>query len=200
MQTQHSRKAQISRQAIYRHQLDLYGYELLFRSSREETGAVDGDSATAHVILHFSEQNLGQIAEEGLAFINLTGNFIREGHCRSLPKERVVLEVLEDVGADPAILGELGRLSAEGYRIALDDFVYERNLEPLIQTADIVKIDVLATRREAIRDLVDALGGFDVKLLAEKVETVEEYEFCRNLGFDYFQGFLFSRPEPVDAK
>ena len=142
MSTESVTEAYVSRQPIYRSKMDVYGYELLFRDSgsTDEAAIVDGDRATAQVILNFIEIGLEQIVGRDLAFINLTRNFILEGHCASLPKDRVVLEVLENVTADPEIVESLQKMSQQGYVIALDDFVYDESLRPLVELADITSV------------------------------------------------------------
>ena len=202
MSTESVTEVYVSRQPIYRSKMDVYGYELLFRDSSATDRAVivDGDRATAQVILNFIEIGLEQIVGRDLAFINLTRNFILEGHCASLPKDRVVLEVLEDITAVPEIVESLQKLSRQGYIIALDDFVYDESLRPMVELADIIKVDVLGVDREALEQQVSTLKDFNVKLLAEKVETQEEFEFCDELGFEYFQGFFFCKPKLIQGK
>ena len=202
MSTESVTEAYVSRQPIYRSKMDVYGYELLFRDSGAADRAVivDGDRATAQVILNFIEIGLERIVGPDLAFINLTRNFILDGHCASLPKDRVVLEVLKDVTADSAIIQSLQQLSRQGYVIALDDFVYEERLRPLVELANIIKVDILGVDRNALERHVSALKDFKVRLVAEKVETLEEFEFCEGLGFEYFQGFFFCKPKLIQGR
>ena len=201
MNTGSATAAYVSRQPIYRKHMDVYGYELLFRdSATDRANVVDGDSATAQVILNFIEFGFDEIIREHLAFVNLTDNFILEGHCRSLPKDRVVLEVLEDVTAAPEIVRALRKLKDEGYIIALDDFVYDESLRPLVELANIIKVDVMATDRAGLEKQVPLLQKFNVRLLAEKVESQDEFDFCSALGFDYFQGYFFCKPKLIEGK
>ena len=202
MSTESVTEAYVSRQPIYRSKMDVYGYELLFRDSGAADRAVivDGDRATAQVILNFIEIGLERIVGPDLAFINLTRNFILDGHCASLPKDRVVLEVLKDVTADSAIIQSLQQLSRQGYVIALDNFVYEESLRPLVELANIIKVDILGVDRNALERHVSALKDFKVRLVAEKVETLEEFEFCEGLGFEYFQGFFFCKPKLIQGR
>ena len=193
--------AYVSRQPIYTKRIEVYGYELLFRdSATNQANIVDGESATAQVILNFIEFGVNEIVGDHPAFINLTRDFILEGHCEALPKDRIVLEVLEDVTAEPEIVKELRRLKHKGYMIALDDFVYEESLRPLVELADIIKVDVMATDRDALEPIVSNFNKFNVRLLAEKVETQDEFDFCSDLGFDYFQGYFFCKPKLIAGK
>ncbi len=194
--------ALVGRQPIYGREVDVFAYELLFRNSEvNQASFVDGDMATAQVMLNaFMEIGIDNIVDQHLAFINLTRGFIVAGHCFALPKDRVVLEVLETVEVDEDVITALTRLSKEGYRIALDDFVYHESLQPLVDLADIIKIDVMELDRETIKEHVRILRQQPVKLLAEKVETHEDFEFCKELGFDHFQGYFFCKPKIIMVK
>jgi len=110
------------------------------------------------------------------------------------------MEVLEDVPVDAELIEAVRRLSALGYTIALDDFIYHDRLQPLVEIADIIKVDVLALDRAAVQEHVAILSQHKVKLLAEKVETQDEFKYCRDLGFDYFQGYFFCRPEVIKGQ
>ena len=193
----------VGRQPIYNEKLDVVAYELLFRGAKSQSTAdfTDGDRATSQVILNtFLEIGLDNIVGPLPAFINLTRAFLVGRHQLPIQKDRVVLEVLEDIEIDEEVLVALRALADRGYTIALDDFVYEHRYKQLIDIADIVKIDVLALGRETLREHVGFLRHHDVKLLAEKVETQEEFEFCRSLGFDYYQGFFFSKPKTISGQ
>jgi EAL and modified HD-GYP domain-containing signal transduction protein len=191
----------VGRQPIYQRHLELFAYELLYRNGNEhQANVLDGDQATAQVLLNaFIDIGLEQVIGDRLAFINLTRGFILGDYCHSLPKDRVVLEVLEDIAAEPRVVESLRRLSARGYLIALDDFMFREDLRPLVAVANIVKLDVLALDRQRLAEHAALLRRSNVRLLAEKVETHEDYEFCKQLGFDYFQGYFFCRPNVVSG-
>ena len=195
----HMDRAFVARQPIYRDGLTVFAYELLFRDSELNQAAfTNGDRATAQILLDtFLDIGLDRVVGSNLAFVNVTRNFLLSDYCSLLPKDRVVLEVPEDTIPDAPLLDSISRLSRDGYQIALDNFVYSELLRPLLEFTDIVKIDIRALDREAIVRQVEALRRFDVKLLAEKVETYEEYMFCEKLGFDYYQGFFFCKPRFV---
>lgn len=193
--------AYVSRQPIYNRNMAVYAYELLFRSGPSSTSAgVAGDRATAEVILNLIDIGLEHIIGNEQAFVNVTRNFLVEGYCRSLPIKSVVLEVLEDIRPDIEVVENLRKLRAEGYQIALDDFVCHDHLRPLVELADIVKVDLLAQDREKIERTFEMLREHDVRILAEKVETQSDYDFCHELGFDYFQGYFFCRPRLIQGK
>lgn len=192
----------IGRQPIFDRKLDVYAYELLFRSgTQNHAGEFDGDQATSQVIVNaFIEIGLDQIVGEQLAFINLTRSFVTSSAPLPFPKERVVLEILENIHPDADVIDGMRSLAAQGYSMALDDFVYNESLRPLLELAHIVKIDLMAIPREHLAEHVRQLRGYNIKLLAEKIETQEEFEHCKALGFDYFQGYFLSRPNIVQSQ
>ncbi len=191
----------IGRQAIFDAQLQIIGYELLYRSSQMNAAIFsDGDAVTARVMLNaFLEIGLDQLVGSHLAFINLTARFLRDQLCEDLPKDRVVLEVLEDIPMEDSVLAAMARLSSNGYMLALDDFEYDETLRPMVEQCHMVKLDVMALGPARLAKHVAALRQFNVKLLAEKIETQEEYESCKSLGFDYYQGYFFSKPVIVEG-
>jgi EAL and modified HD-GYP domain-containing signal transduction protein len=192
----------IGRQPIYDRKLGVYAYELLFRAASDNSAKfTDGDQATSDVIVNtFLEIGLDNIVGDRLAFINLTRAFFVGEHTISLPRDRVVLELLEDIEADEEVVSSVKRLSEQGYNIALDDFIYHESLQPLVQLADIVKIDIMAMDRDEIREHVKALRQHPLRLVAEKVETQEEHDYCMELGFDYFQGYFLAQPKVIQGR
>jgi c-di-GMP phosphodiesterase len=192
----------VSRQPIYRAELSELGYELLFRDSEKNTASFsDSDQATAEVIVNtFMEIGLDELVGRHLAFINFDRNLILGNYCDCLPRERVVLEILETVQPDAALVKKLRDLRAAGYRIALDDFVCCDPYDALLVVADFVKFDVLAMDGAALEAAVNAVRRYPVQLIAEKVETDEQFKRCTELGFDYFQGYFFRRPQLMEGR
>src|SRR3989449_90769 len=192
----------VSRQPIYRTDMAVFGYELLFRDSEINRASFsDGDQATAEVILNtFMEIGLQEVVGQRLAFINFGRNLIMANYCESLPSERVVIELLESVEPDDAVVKRLAQLKSAGYHIALDDFICADPFYRLLESAHFVKLDVLACDQEMIERSVATLKKFPVQLIAEKVETREQFQFCQTSGFDYFQGYFFCRPELVSSQ
>lgn len=192
----------IGRQPIFTSDMQTFAYELLFRSSRENWADIsDGNKATAELVLNaFTEIGLERIVGELPAFINIPGEFLLSGHCYALPKERLVLEILEDVKPTPETLQALKQLRNDGYTIALDDFILAPELLPLVELADIIKVDLMLISKQQLEQHVKILQGYNVKLLAEKVENVEEFELCKKLGFEFFQGYFFGKPCIVEGK
>lgn len=195
----------VARQAIFDIDLNVYAYELLFRSNNQQTdsGVTDsfGDQATSNVINHvFMELGIERVIGNHLAFVNLTRNFILTDDPLPFANDRVVLEILEDIVADNEIVAAAQKLVDQGYIIALDDFIFEESLRPLVKLAEIIKIDLLAISEQDLMEHVALLKKENVKLLAEKVETQEQFQLCKQLGFDYFQGFFFSHPTIIEGQ
>lgn len=189
----------VGRQPIYNRDQQVVAYELLYRAGEDNCAVIDdGDRATTEVIINsVLDIGLEAIVGKYTAFFNLTQSFIRGDHPLPLDSKQVVLELLEDIEPDEEILRGLQQLIAENYTIALDDFEYSDKLIPLLRLAHIVKLEVTNRSREQLQQAIAQLRPYKVKLLAEKVETHEEYALCRELGFDYFQGYFFCKPNIV---
>ncbi len=192
----------IGRQQIFDQKLDIYAYELLFRGNDFDLNHKDGATqATNQVITDtILELGLNTIVGPHRAFINFTTQNILDKTPLHLPKDRIVVEVLENVEIDSRIIANLKELSELGYLIALDDFVFSDEWAPLVEFADIIKLDVLEMGEAKTRELVKRLKAYKVQLLAEKVETYAEYQYLLELGCDYFQGFFFNKPNIVSGK
>lgn len=192
----------VARQPIYHTNMEVYGYELLFRDANAGAANItDGDAATSAVIINsFAEIGIENITQEHLAFINLTRNFATGEHPIDLDRTRVILEILEDIKPDAEVIAGVKRLASLGYTIALDDFIYHPDLEPLIDIAKIIKIDLMQLSRDELKEHVEILKKKPVKLLAEKIETHEEFELCKELGFDYYQGYFFCKPKIIQGQ
>jgi len=192
----------VGRQPIFDRHLEVVAYELLFRSGGANWADItDGEYATSQVVHDaFMEIGLESLVGSKRAFINLTRDFILQDYTAVFPADRVVLEVLENIVVDTELIEAVRALSRQGYMIALDDFVFNEHLRPLVEIADIIKVDVLALDRPALRQNVSRLRHYDVKLLAEKVETRDDLACCRELGFDYFQGYFLCEPDIVTGQ
>lgn len=187
----------IGRQPIFNQKLEMHAYELLFRNCEHANQAplLPGDTATAQVMLNaFGDMNLKDIASDYKVFINFTEGLLLRENLPFFPSRQVVIEVLEDVKVSPALLRALTELRSKGFTIALDDYVFNPSLEPLESYADIIKVDILDVGKALLAKHAQRLKDKGVRLLAEKVETREQFEFCRDIGFDYFQGYFFAKP------
>ncbi len=192
----------VGRQPIFDTTREVVGYELLFRSEgADDAGLPDERRATATVVAgSLTELGLDRLVGPRRAWINVGRTFLLDGLAGTLPPERTVLEILEDQLIDDDLLEVVRDLRRRGYRIALDDFVYTPKAEPLIELADIVKLDVLALGREGVGEQARLLAPRGVVLVAEKVETPEEHAFCAEAGCELFQGYFFCRPEIIRAR
>lgn len=192
----------VGRQPIFDQNMAVYAYELLFRDGdKSSAGTVDGNQASSQVMLNtFAEFGLNSIVGSHRAFINFTRELLLDDSIKVLPCDRVVLEVLEDVRVDEMLVAAVRQLSNQGYLIALDDFIYDADWQPLVEIADIIKLDVLLLKPAEIESHVKLLQPFKAHLLAEKVETREQFMFLKDLGFDYYQGYFLSKPDVVKGK
>jgi len=192
----------VGRQPIYDRHLDCYAYELLYRAGDvAQAGVSDGNQATSQVVYNaVLEIGLDKLVGQRPAFINVTRDFLLSDYTAVIPPNRVVLEILEDVEIDGRLIGAVRRLRARGYRIALDDFIYHPHMQPLVELADIIKIDMLRLDDAQVARHVARLRPYPLKLLAEKVETREQFRRCLGLGFEYSQGYFLCRPEVVKGR
>jgi len=179
------------------------GYELLYRTeeSLNKATITNGDQATSQVIVNsIMDMGLERLVGQHTAFINLTRCFINGQISLPFGPEQVVLEMLEDIEPTEEVIEGLKALEKRGYVIALDDFTYSESHRILLDTAHIVKLDVMGLKPEELELRVKKLKNHNVKLLAEKVETQEEFQHCLSLGFEYFQGYFLCRPEIVEGR
>lgn len=196
----------VGRQPIFNRNSEVIGYELLYRSVQTENSSNvtnNGDFATTQVLLNtFSEIGLENIVGSGFAFINFTRNFLVGKYPIQLPPERVVVEVLEDITIDDQLIDSLKRLKISGFQIALDDIVSSDRVFPFLKTGliNVIKIDLMATNRMLLPDMVNTFKQAGMLLLAEKVETLEDYDQCFRLGFDFFQGYYLCKPNIVKTR
>lgn len=185
----------IARQPILNEHRRLFAYELLYRGMDNE-GEWSGERATASLLsATFLTEGIEVISGSKPCFINFTEDLLLQNVPATFPSNKVIVEVLENTTPTPEILKACQGLRAAGYTIALDDFVYDQSLEPLVALADIIKIDFRILSESEILKTQRRLARFPVKLLAEKVETYDEFRLAARLGFKYFQGYFFSRPE-----
>lgn len=192
----------VARQAINDARGHLYGYELLFRGTAGATSAsLDNDGATTQTILAaFAEFGAAELLGGRPGFINLTRSFLVGALPLPFSPEAAVLEIVENITVDEDVVRGALRLAEQGYRLALDDFVWTPEWEPLLAVADIVKIDVLAMSWDEVMFTVEKCRPHDVRLLAEKVEDAEIYERCVAEGFELFQGYYLGRPETMSIE
>jgi c-di-GMP-related signal transduction protein len=193
----------LGRQPIVGRRRELFAYELLFRpGSHNHATVVDDVHATAAVIKHaFSGLGIDVALGRKKGFINLSEELLMSDIIEVLPPDRVGLEILEDVPITPHVVERCRELRQAGYMLGLDDVVcLNEGLIALLPHMSFVKVDIAVIAEPEIAALVDALRPHNLTLLAEKVETMEQYHFCRSLGFDLFQGYFFAKPTVLTGR
>jgi len=186
----------VARQPIFHRAKNVHGYELLFRSGQKNvyTGT-DGDACTREVIAaSFVDIGLDELTGGQRGFVNFTRNLLLSDVADLLPPDLVTVEILENVEPDDEVVQACKRLKDEGYTLALDDFVVADQGHPLLDLADIVKVDFANTNPEDRKRLAGYLSDKKIKPLAEKVETEEDFQQAEADGYQYFQGYFFSKP------
>lgn len=195
-------EAFVGRQPIVDRDRRVVAYELLFRSSATSQRADFGEKSLAALrVIANTFATLGEEAVLGghLGFFNVTRDVLLADAIFALPKERVVVELLEEIEPDREVTERCRALREAGYRIAVDDWVPEDPRRALLPWADVVKVDLPSVPRRELRRLARSLRGEHRLLLAEKVETREEFAACAAAGFDRFQGYFFARPTVLEG-
>jgi c-di-GMP-related signal transduction protein len=192
----------VARQPIFDRNKKVYAYELLFRSgASNHFPDIDGDTATTSLLSSsFFTVGIDKIVAGKIAFINFTEDLITKGTPHLFSSGKMMVEILENVAPSAEIITSCTMLKDQGYELALDDFVYSRKFEELLHLSDIIKIDFRLTPLEKIEEMILSLKKYNCKLLAEKIETYEEFTKAMALGFTYFQGYFFSKPEVLKNK
>jgi c-di-GMP-related signal transduction protein len=189
----------VARQPIFDRQEKVFGYELLFRDGLENAFHGDTDEASRATLDRSLLMGLDVLCDGKRAFVNCTRDTLIKGLVTLLPSTSTVVEVLESVPADPDVIAACQSLKEAGYMLALDDYVAGDPREALAEMADIIKVEMQLTTEEQRVALVQRFGPWRCRMLAEKVETRAEFVRARNLGFVYFQGYFFRRPEMMNT-
>jgi len=190
-----SPKAHVVRQPIFDEDRQVVAYELLFHRAGDDEAHSDREMTSQVIANSLMDIGLNVLTGDKPAYINFSHELLLDDTALLLPPDRIGIEVLETVVIDDALLAAVKRLKDKGFRIVLDDFEYDDSKRALVELADIVKVDMLVN--PDIPSTVRALSRFPVTLLAEKVETYEQYERMQALGFTQFQGYFFCRPHAV---
>jgi EAL and modified HD-GYP domain-containing signal transduction protein len=188
----------LGRQPIYGPNREIRAYELLYRRGANDTAAHfrDADQASADVLLKaFMEIGLPTVSRDRPVFINHTRLLLTMAPI--LPPDRCIIEVLEDVTAEPETVAALRRLKKLHYRIALDDFVFSEARVPMIELAEFIKLDFRALGKDGFEEQLRLLRRFPVRIVAEKIESEAEFRWCREVGSELFQGYYLRRPEII---
>jgi len=201
MATSESLNRFLARQPILTHERHLYAYEILSRYRPENYCRPTPNSPV-------SENAMDELFLMGIrtmtdgmpAFVNCTRDFLVKDYLTLMPREMVVGEILETVAPDAEVLSACKRMKDLGYRLALDDYCDMPEMRPLLEVADFVKIDVLLMSRDDQKRVVHQCHGLGIPTIAEKVETDHQFESCREIGYDFFQGYFFCRPQIVGRR
>ena len=202
----HTLDIALARQPIFDRTDHVIGYELLYRRTALDTTALPPDDPSASqmstdtIAGTFLGMGLERVTGGRCAFVNVDRWMLVDGSVRVLDPKHVVLEILESVACDPETLAACTGLVDDGYVLALDDFEYSEEYEPLLRLASIVKLDVLGKSEAELREKLERLRPFGVRCLAERVESSAMRAICARLGFDLYQGYYFARPETLSGR
>ncbi len=190
----------VARQPILDLRGRVHGYELLFRSGPEQAFRGDGNMATRAMLDNTVIFGLERLTGGATAFVNCTRESLTDNLVDILPPSMCVLEILEDIEPTPDLLDACRRLKKNGFRLALDDFIWKPGYEPLVELADYIKVDFMLSDEKERHDLLNRVHGAPLALLAEKIETREEFEQACKEGFTLTQGYYFCRPELIQNR
>lgn len=190
----------IARQPILDSKGENFAFELLFRSGPSGGFSGEDEQATRTMLDNLVVYGLEKLTDGKSAFVNCTLEALTDGLVDVLAPRTTVLEVLERIEPTPALAKTCERLKSMGYRIALDDFQWVEGIEPLVALADYIKVDFLQSDAAERSALLERLRGSRAVLLAEKVETREEFEQASREGFTLFQGYFFCRPDVMTKR
>jgi len=188
----------MARQPIYDREMRLYGYELLYRSgSTGGAGQLDETAEIMSLANTLIEVGLDKLVGKSTAFVNVPARLLGAEELRLLPPGQVTLEILEDTPWSDEVHDAIEHLKMLGYRLALDDYIFEARHEPFLEHVEIVKVDIMGISHEELRARFPQMRRHGQIYLAEKVESHEEFEMCQMLGFDLYQGYFFAKPNTI---
>jgi EAL and modified HD-GYP domain-containing signal transduction protein len=192
----------VSRQSIYTRSVQLFAYELLYqRNVVEQALLADSGNGTREPFLKTFSDGLEELAGENLAFINIPRMFILQDYCGVFPKERAILQISRDVEVDENIFRSLRTLSESGYKLALDDFDCTEQNRPVLELANYLNLNFQRLTRDEMTNQLSTLSRSKAKAIASRVDTHEEFEMAKTMGFEYFRGSCFHKPKiPTPAR
>lgn len=193
----------LARQPIVGRRRELFAYELLFRSSDVNSANIFDDVAASSAVIQYAFADLGIKSALGKkkGFINLSQALLMSDLVEILPPGQIVLELLESISFTSDVVERCKHLKSLGYILALDDVVKLVESQKLVMPyIDIVKVDIMGLCPEKIREVVESLRPYNIRLLAEKVETEEQYRLCLELGFNLFQGYFYAKPVIIKGR
>lgn len=192
----------VGRLPIYTPSLEIFGYELLYRAKNNTRALImDGEKATSQVIFNtFIEIGIGNIVEDKLAFLNVDRSYITGKLPLPFPKEQIVLEIPQRMELDEELIVAMAKLRTERYWICLEDRPDQILEEKIANTANIIKININQISPPELRERVLTYRKFNARLLANRVHTQEEFELCKEIGFDFYQGYFLAKPRIVSGR
>jgi len=193
----------LARQPILDRDQRLVAYELLFRGGRTNHAEITNDMHASSTVVHnaFNGMGIDSVLGSSKGFVNVDRHFLLSDLVDLLSPKQVILEILESVAPDDDVIARMAQLRTLGYQLALDDFIgFLPGIDPLLEQVDIVKIDLLRIDPAILESTVAQLRARGLRLLAEKVETREQFDQTHLLGFDLFQGYHFARPQLLSAR
>jgi EAL and modified HD-GYP domain-containing signal transduction protein len=202
LQTLRVKEFFLARQPILNREQNLVAYELLFRSAAAGPANVTDDlAATASVIAHASELGMENVLGEGLGFVNVDAAVLMSDIVYFLPKDKIVLEILETVKVTESVIARVTELVMDGFTFALDDVIADsEDVQKLLPFVHIIKVDITDMQQRDLLRLSSQFKTAKKKLLAEKVENLTQFQTCLDLGFDFFQGYYFAKPVVLTGK
>ncbi|MFV0517873.1 MAG: EAL and HDOD domain-containing protein [Aminipila sp.] len=192
----------IARQPIFDKLSDIIAYELLYRDSDSKTAHItDADIATLQVIMGSTLiASFDELVNNKRAFINFTKNLILNDTPEIFPYPYITVEILEDIIPDAKFIHKLKDLKDKGYTLALDDFTLDYKYKSIIDLVDILKVDFIQTTPDNQLEIINTYKRPGLKFLAEKIETINDFNRAKAIGYDYFQGYYFSKPSILKYK
>ena len=197
----------VGRQPIFDRNADIFGYEFLFRKTGTDERAefLDSVAATSRVLVNiFQNFGMNSLTLGRKAFINIDESIINEDVLDVLPKENLILEIVETTDVTPEVIEQVAAYHSDGYTFALDDFVlsaeYFQMFMPLFPYTEYLKVDMKENALAKMDRVEKIFRGRHMMLLAEKVETRDDFEFASDCGFQLFQGFFFEKPAVIEKK
>lgn len=199
----------IARQPILTAEQKTFGYELLFRAMQEDgslqTIFEDGMLATARVLVNaLNHVGMNNLVGEHYAFINVDEELLRDDIVFSIPRDRFVLEILEEISVSDEVMARIRKLKQRGYTLALDDVSckagFLEKFKPMFPYIDILKLDAMVIDSDFLNQRLAILKEYNFKLLAKKVENLEQFKFYQSIGCHLFQGYFFAKPDIVKKK
>ena len=193
----------MARQPIYTKSQDVVAFELLFRDSegRFVEGLKDEDATLGVLMGTYSSIFKKGSIKSVPCFLKVTDSFLLNNDVPELPRESFVLELLGHSDISPELIGRVKGLARQGYRLALADYdPRDPKFEPLLNVVHILKLDIQLLGLDNIPPLLQKLRPYQLELLADKVETQDEFRRCLEMGFGLYMGYFLNKPEPVKGK